>query len=149
MSDSAAPKRPNFLVVSHPGCQWGWGCWKTLTIARLQIVADDLGFSDLGCFGSEISTPNLDALAGEGLRLTGFHTASACSPTRSMLFSGTDHHLAGLGQMGETAAREPLFAGKPGYEGVLNQRVAALSEILADAGYETFMSGKWACPSIL
>ena len=70
-------KKPNFLV----------------------LVADDLGFSDLGCYGGEIRTPNLDKLADEGLRMTGFHTASACSPTRAMLLSGTDSHLAGMGQM--------------------------------------------------
>lgn len=118
-----ASKRPNFLI----------------------IVADDLGYSDLGCFGSEISTPNLDAIASGGLRLSSFYTASACSPTRSMLFSGTDNHLAGLGQMAETISHvDPsLFQGKPGYEGMLNQRVAALSEILQEGGYETLMAGKW------
>ena len=65
----------------------------------LVIVADDLGYSDLGAFGGEIATPNLDALARQGLVLTGFHTAPTCSPTRSMLLSGTDNHLAGLGNM--------------------------------------------------
>ena len=70
-------KKPNFLI----------------------LIADDLGFSDLGCYGGEISTPNLDKLARTGTRMTGFHTASACSPTRAMLLSGTDSHLAGLGQM--------------------------------------------------
>ncbi|BGP05956.1 hypothetical protein JCM10049v2_001775 [Rhodotorula toruloides] len=109
----------------------------------LLILADDLGFSDLGCFGGEVATPNLDALAKEGMRLSGFHTASACSPTRSMLFSGTDNHLAGLGQMAETISRNEVFQGKAGYEGMLNQRVAALSEILQDNGYGTYMSGKW------
>ncbi|KAL9935897.1 hypothetical protein V8E36_005474 [Tilletia maclaganii] len=115
----------------------------------LIIIADDLGFSDLGCFGSEISTPNLDRLAAKqgSVRLTQFHTASACSPTRSMLLSGTDNHLAGLGQMAETINREPVFKGedggpRPGYEGVLNQRVAALPEILSDS-HHTWLAGKW------
>ncbi|KAG8706576.1 hypothetical protein FRC08_000960, partial [Ceratobasidium sp. 394] len=109
----------------------------------LVIIADDLGFSDLGCFGGEISTPNLDGLASAGLRFTGFHTASACSPTRSMLMSGTDNHLAGLGQMAETTSRNPLYQGREGYEGILNDRVAALPEVLASGSYRTFMSGKW------
>lgn len=108
------------------------------------IVADDLGFTDLSPFGGEIDTPNLNKLAVNGLRFTDFHTASACSPTRSMLLSGTDNHIAGLGQMAEFARNHPdLFEGKPGYEGYLNYRVAALSEILEDSGYYTFQSGKW------
>ncbi|KAL9574581.1 hypothetical protein ACKAV7_001446 [Fusarium commune] len=99
-------KQPNFLV----------------------IVADDLGYSDLGCFGSEIATPNLDRLSQTGVRLTNFHTASACSPTRSMLFSGTDNHIAGLGQMTEHMARfMDKYKNRPGYEGYLNFRVAALN----------------------
>lgn len=108
------------------------------------IVADDLGFTDLSPFGGEIFTPNLQRLGLNGLRFTDFHTASACSPTRSMLLSGTDNHIAGLGQMAEFARQFPdVFQGKPGYEGYLNFRVAAISEILQDAGYFTFQSGKW------
>jgi len=126
-------KRPNFLV----------------------IVADDLGFSDVGCFGGEIETPNIDKLAQNGLRFTDFHAAAACSPSRAMLLTGTDHHIAGLGNLiewtntsGQNAAKGRSFdtapqRGMPGYEGYLNERVVALSEILRDADYATLLSGKW------
>jgi arylsulfatase A-like enzyme len=107
----------------------------------LLIVADDLGFSDVGAFGSEIETPYLDALAQEGLRLTDFHSAPACSPTRAMLLTGTDHHIAGIGSMLEVV--RPDFAGAPGYEGYLNDRVVTVTELLRDAGYATLISGKW------
>jgi arylsulfatase A-like enzyme len=108
----------------------------------LVIVADDLGFSDLSAFGSEIKTPNIDSLASRGgLRFTDFHAAAACSPTRSMLLSGTDNHIAGIGAMNEGM---PEFQrGKPGYEGYLNDKVAPLPEVLRDNGYKTYMSGKW------
>lgn len=108
----------------------------------LIIVADDLGYSDLGVYGGEdIATPNLDALAGEGVMFTGFYTAPTCSPTRAMLMSGTDNHIAGLGNMFEELA--PNQQGRPGYEGYLNERVAWMAELLGDAGYHTFMTGKW------
>lgn len=112
-------KRPNFLL----------------------IVVDDMGFSDLGAFGSEIATPHLDALAYAGIRLTDFHSAPACSPTRAMLMTGTDPHLAGIGAMIETL--RPDFPGAPGYEGQLNDRVVTVAELLQDGGYRTILSGKW------
>lgn len=107
----------------------------------LLIVADDLGFSDLGAFGSEIQTPNLDQLATRGRLLRHFYTQPTCSPTRAELFSGTDHHLAGLGSMAELLA--PEQRGQPGYEGGLENRVAPLSSLLRDAGYNTYLAGKW------
>lgn len=128
-----APKRPNFLV----------------------IVADDLGFSDVGCFGGEIRTPNIDKLAANGHRFTEFHAAAACSPTRAMIMTGTDHHIAGLGNLiewtmhnGQNTTKGGALEtapqrGMPGYEGYLNERVAALPEVLRDGGYHTIMSGKW------
>lgn len=107
----------------------------------LLIVVDDMGFSDIGAFGSEIETPNLDALAYDGVRLTDFHSAPACSPTRAMLMTGTDHHLAGIGTMVEVV--RPDFQGAPGYEGYLNDRVVTVSELLGNGGYRTIISGKW------
>ena len=107
----------------------------------LVIVADDLGFSDLGAFGGEIHTPNLDALAKNGIRFTDFHSAPACSPTRAMLLTGTDHHIAGIGTMSE--GRLPGLHDAPGYEGFLNNKVVTIAELMRDAGYDTMMSGKW------
>ena len=107
----------------------------------LLIVADDLGYSDLGVFGGEINTPNLDAIGHNGILLTQFYSASTCSPTRAMLLSGTDNHLAGLGHMYEEMRANQV--GYPGYEGYLNFRVASLAEIMRDAGYRTLMTGKW------
>lgn len=107
----------------------------------LFIIADDLGFGDLGVYGAEVETPVLDALAASGVQLTNFHTAATCSPSRSMLLTGVDNHRNGLGSMGEflTLAQR----GAPGYEGYLNDRVQTLGERLAAAGYFTAFSGKW------
>jgi len=119
MASASAAEKPNFLL----------------------IVADDLGYSDIGAFGGEIETPTLDALADEGIRMTNFHTAPTCSPTRSMLLSGTDSHQAGMGNMAELLTAEQK--GKPGYEGYLNDLVATLPEVLRDNGYSTSIAGKW------
>ena len=107
----------------------------------LLIVVDDMGYSDIAPFGGEIDTPNLDALAKSGMLFTDFHTSASCSPTRSMMFSGTDNHLAGVGSMGETITAEQR--GQPGYEGYLTERVVSIPTLLQDAGYFTAMAGKW------
>ncbi len=107
----------------------------------LFIMADDLGYSDIGAFGGEIHTPNLDALATQGRLFTDYHTAPTCSPTRSQLISGTDHHLAGIGAMAELTPDN--FKGQPGYEGYLNNRSLSIAEVLHDNGYHTYMAGKW------
>ncbi|MFV0643843.1 MAG: sulfatase-like hydrolase/transferase, partial [Sphingomonadaceae bacterium] len=111
------PTRPNFLV----------------------IVADDMGFSDLGAFGGEISTPNLDSLANRGIRLANFHVAPTCSPTRAMLLTGRDQHTVGLGLMAEIPIPGPRPAG---HEGYLTTR-ETIATRLRDAGYTTLIAGKW------
>ncbi len=107
----------------------------------LLVVADDMGWTDLGAFGSEIETPHIDQLAERGVQFTNFHTSVSCSPTRSMLLSGNDNHVAGLGNMGELLAENQV--GEPGYEGHINERVATLAEVMSTGGYHTYMAGKW------
>jgi arylsulfatase A-like enzyme len=106
----------------------------------LFILADDLGYADLGVFGGEIPTPHLDELARKGMLLTDFYSSMTCSPTRVMLMSGTDNHQAGMGVMGPPTRADQK--GKPGYEGYLNFRVASLADLMTDAGYNTYMVGK-------
>jgi arylsulfatase A-like enzyme len=107
----------------------------------LLIVADDLGYTDLGCFGGDVHTPNLDALAKGGLLFTNFHTAPLCAPTRSMILSGNDNHVAGMGSM--FPVKGTNRADQPGYEFHLTDRIVTFAQLLKDAGYHTYMSGKW------
>lgn len=101
------------------------------------IVLDDVGFAHLGCYGSNISTPNMDRLAAGGLRYTNFHTTAMCSPTRASLLSGRQHHAAGVGAVAEFAV------GFPGYQGALTKRAATLAEMIGPKGYSTLAVGKW------
>jgi arylsulfatase/uncharacterized sulfatase len=105
------------------------------------LLADDWGFTDVGAFGGEMATPNLDALAANGVRFSNFHVAGSCSPTRAMLQTGVINHRAGLGNMPETIPPEHL--GQPGYESYINDRVVTIAEQLGATGYATLLSGKW------
>ena len=111
---SSAAERPNIIVV----------------------LVDDMGFSDLGCYGSEIPTPNLDALAAGGLRFTQFYNTGRCCPTRAALLTGLYSHQTGVGHMVEDG-------GAPGYRGRLSEHCATFAEVLKPAGYFTAMTGKW------
>jgi arylsulfatase len=111
---AAAARRPNVVV----------------------ILADDLGYSDLGCFGGEIRTPNLDRLAAGGLRMTQFYNGARCCPTRASLMTGLHPHQAGVGRM-------TADTGLPGYRGFLTDNTVTVAEVLRNAGYRTGMVGKW------
>lgn len=107
----------------------------------LLLVADDMGYSDIGPYGSEIPTPNLDQLAQTGVAFTRFYAAPSCSPSRAMLMTGQDNHVAGLGNMAETVADNQL--GLPGYEGHIRKDTPTIAERLKGLGYHTYMTGKW------
>jgi arylsulfatase A-like enzyme len=102
----------------------------------LVVLVDDMGFSDIGCYGSEIPTPNLDRLAANGLRFTQFYNTGRCCPTRASVLTGLYPHEAGVGHMTDDD-------GVPGYRGRLNDRCVTIAEVLRGAGYFTAMSGKW------
>jgi arylsulfatase A-like enzyme len=100
------------------------------------ILADDVGFSDLGCYGSEIATPNLDALAKAGVRFTQFYNTARCCPTRASLLTGLHPHQAGIGHMMDDR-------GHDGYRGTLNRQSVTIAEVLKPAGYRNYAVGKW------
>lgn len=101
------------------------------------IILDDVGIADLGCYGGELETPALDGLAGGGLRYLNFRTTAMCSCTRAALLTGLNHHSAGMGWLAD------IDSGYPGYRGDLTRDAAALPEVLRDAGWSTFLVGKW------
>ena len=103
----------------------------------LFVVLDDVGFAQIGCYGSDIATPNIDRLAAGGVRFSNFHTCALCSPTRSCLLTGRNHHSNGMGRVAD------LASGYPGYSGDIPRANGFLSEILRDHGYATYAVGKW------
>ena len=107
------------------------------------ILADDLGYSDLGCFGSEIATPHLDRLAAGGLTFTQFYNTARCCPTRAALLTGLYPHQAGVGHMVETMGKPIPYFGFPAYRAELSDRAVTIAEALRAAGYHTAMAGKW------
>ncbi|MBA7655311.1 Arylsulfatase [subsurface metagenome] len=111
---AGGPKRPNIIL----------------------IMADDMGYSDIGCYGGEIHTPNLDGLAAGGVRFTQFYNTARCCPTRAALMTGLYQHQAGVGHMMSDR-------GYDAYRGDLNNRCVTIAEVLKQAGYSTYMSGKW------
>jgi len=126
------------LVVA--GISTSFAASRTVRPNILLIVADDLGYADLGVYGSDIETPNIDALAASGMLFTQFHTAPLCAPTRAMLLSGNNNHVAGLARMGKIG-----IAGIPmvGYENSLSDRIVPFPRLLRDSGYDTYTVGKW------
>lgn len=106
----------------------------------LLLVADDLAYADLGSYGGDVHTPNIDALAARGVRFSQFHTAPMCAPSRAMLLSGNDNHVAGMGWQG---GAPPELAPHPGYESHLSDRIVPFPQLLQDAGYRTYSAGKW------
>jgi arylsulfatase len=125
-----------FLFVHSTSAPWQPKPAKRTKPNFVVIMADDLGFSDLGCYGSEISTPNLDKLAGGGLRMTQFYNTSRCCPSRAALLTGRYPHQAGVGSMNYNL-------GTPAYQGYLNRNSITIAEGLKTQGYLTALSGKW------
>ncbi len=108
------------------------------------IMADDMGYSDLSCYGSEIPTPNIDKLAKNGIRYTQFYNTARCCPTRASLLTGLFPHQTGIGHMTEEPANlNSDNWGTPGYQGYLNRNCVTIAEVLVTAGYHTYMTGKW------
>ncbi|MEN1679963.1 MAG: arylsulfatase [Planctomycetota bacterium] len=106
------------------------------------IMVDDMGYSDIGCYGGEIETPNLDSLAAEGVRFTQFHNSGRCCPTRASLMTGLHPHQVGIGHMTESPEKRRTDGPGP-YQGYLDQDCATIAEVLRSAGYHTLMTGKW------
>jgi len=108
------------------------------------IMSDDMGYSDIGCYGGEISTPHLDDLAAKGVRFSQFYNAGRSCPTRASLMTGLHPHQTGIGHMTNDPENPVAFdINLPGYRGFLNRNSVTIAEVLKEAGYTTLMTGKW------
>ncbi len=124
------------VMMGSVGCRGMIGKQKKRQPNILLIMSDDMGFSDIGCYGSEIHTPTLNTLAANGLRFTQFYNTARCCPTRASLMTGLYSHQAGMGHMTSDS-------GQVGYRGDLNQNCVTIAEVMQLAGYRTYMTGKW------
>ena len=126
------------ITAVLPGCSSGSDTSKSASKRPNIIVmmADDMGYSDIGCYGGEVDTPNIDNLAGNGIRFTQFYNTARCCPTRASLLTGLYQHQAGIGHMVDDR-------GFDSYRGDLNNKCMTIAEVLNGAGYRTYMSGKW------
>ena len=136
MSHSTVTSRCLILVLLLGG--WSYAATRPNIVI---ILVDDMGYSDIGCYGSEIETPNIDGLAANGLRFTQFYNAGRCCPTRASLMTGLHPHQVGIGHMTEPPGQPLGFEGA--YQGYLNNNCATLAQVLKSAGYHTLMTGKW------
>ncbi len=126
-----------FFVCITISCSTILHAQKTSRPNIIVILADDMGYSDIGCFGSEIETPNIDQLASNGLRMSQFYNTARCCPTRASLLTGLYPHMAGMGHMTGNPTKEP------GYAGDLNDKCVSIAQVLKPAGYSTYATGKW------
>ena len=125
-------------------------CWAQEKPNVVIFLVDDMGYSDIGCYGGEIMTPNLDKLASTGVRFTQFYNTSRSCPARASLMTGLYQHQAGIGQMSEDPGtfkketqRDINDWGSEGYQGYLNRNCVTIAEVLKENGYHTYMAGKW------
>ena len=117
-----------------------WGFDESVLARRpniVMVVLDDVGYSQLGCYGSDIETPALDSLASDGLRYANFHVTPLCSPTRTCLLTGRNHHSVGMGRVAE------MTNGFPNTRGIVSRDAANIAELLKPHGYQTLCAGKW------
>ena len=137
-TDCQFPMKQNLIKYLDNNLLNDTNVLKNATPNIILILADDMGYSDIGCYGGEINTPNLNKLAANGLRFSQFYNGARCCPTRATLLTGLYAHQTGIGSM-----VGPSQPGSPGYAGDLNKNCITIGEVLKNSGYETFMAGKW------